>query len=215
MRISPERKIKIEQVAKARQFDLTIVLENVHDPHNIGAVMRSCDAVGISEIFVLFTEAHLTQDRIKIGAKTSGGANKWLTIHYFRDRNECFRKLRETYHLVLAAMPDNGSLNLWSLDFAQPVAFVLGNEKDGVSDESQRLCDGNYFIPMAGMATSLNISVACAVTLYEAYRQRFDKGTIRPDARNASLLESYLSIHEASYSPKTTKSPKDLSIEAE
>lgn len=197
MKITRERKARIGEVALRRQLDLTVILENVHDPHNIGAVIRSCDAVGIAEIYVLYTEPQLTRERLAVGKRTSGGARKWVDIHYFRDVPACMAAVRAKYGRILAAMPGERSVGLWSLDLVQPVAFLLGNERDGLSADALALCDGAYVIPMAGMAHSLNISVACAVTLYEVYRQRELAGRYAPadDAIHVDLVANYLDRH--------------------
>lgn len=200
MKITRERKDRIREVALRRQTDLTVILENVHDPHNIGAVIRSCDAVGIREIYVLYTEPQLTQDRLAAGKRTSGGARKWVDIHYFRDVRDCMATVKSRYGRILAAMPGERSSDLWSLDLVHPVALLLGNERDGLSADAQSLCDGAYVIPMAGMAQSLNISVACAVTLYEAFRQRESAGCYSPveDPAHRDLLADYLDRHAGS-----------------
>lgn len=188
------RKEKIISVASRRQADFTIVLENVHDPHNISAVLRTCDAAGVSEIFVLNTEPHLTPQRFRIGSKTSGGANKWVTVHFYDNPALCISHLKEKYDKVLAATPDEGAVSIWDLDLTGSLAIVFGNEKDGISRETLSLCEGHCIIPMVGMCQSLNISVACAITLYEMYRQRNQAGMYEPksDSDNQALLEKYL-----------------------
>src|SRR3954470_9079216 len=96
--MTEERKRKIESVLSKRQDDLTIVLENVFDPHNISAVMRSCDAVGVQEIYVLTTKIARHK---KWGSRSSSSAAKWLTIHQFEDAAECFGALRLKYSTIL------------------------------------------------------------------------------------------------------------------
>lgn len=192
--MKPSRKEKIISVANRRQSNFTIVLENVHDPHNISAVLRTCDAAGVSEIFVLNTEPHLTPQRFRIGSKTSGGANKWVSVHFYDNPDLCVAHLKEKYNKVLAATPAEEAVSIWDLDFTGRIAIVFGNEKDGISRETLSLCEGHCFIPMVGMCQSLNISVACAITLYEMYRQRNLAGMYEPktDSDNQALLEKYL-----------------------
>jgi tRNA (guanosine-2'-O-)-methyltransferase len=168
-RMTPERRERIESVLSKRQTDLTIVLENVFDPHNISAVMRSCDAVGIQEIYVLNTKIPRHK---KWGSRSSSSAAKWLTIHQFEDTDACFRQLRSRYDQILTTHLSSDAVSLYELNLAQKIALVFGNEHAGVSDEIRALADGNFIIPQVGMIRSLNISVACAVTLYEAYRQK-------------------------------------------
>ena len=96
--ISPLRKAKLERAASLRQPDITIILENVHDPHNIGAVLRSCDSVGLKEVFVLYTESHLNEDHLKLGKRTSSGARKWLDVHLYTDVDAYEKKLNKMNH---------------------------------------------------------------------------------------------------------------------
>ncbi len=167
--MTPEREQRLKNVLEKRQQDLTVVLENVFDPHNISAVMRTCDAVGIQEMHVLNTKISKHK---KWGARSSSSAAKWLTIHQHTDAKHCFKELRKRFPLILTTHLSSSAISLYEIDFTQPVALVFGNEHDGVSEEIRSLADGNFVIPQVGMIRSLNISVACAVSLYEAYRQK-------------------------------------------
>lgn len=167
--MTEERKNKIESVLSRRQNDLTVVLENVFDPHNISAIMRSCDAVGVQEIYVLNTRIPFHKDW---GFHSSRSASKWITVLQFNDVKKCFAEVRAKYSIILATHLSKQSENLYNLDLTQRMALVFGNEQYGVSEEAISLADGNFIIPQVGMIHSLNISVACAVTLYEAYRQK-------------------------------------------
>jgi tRNA (guanosine-2'-O-)-methyltransferase len=167
--MTPERSERLLNVLHKRQGNLTVVLENVFDPHNISAVMRTCDAVGIQDIYVL-------NNRIpphkKWGSKSSSSANKWLTVKQFTDAAECFQDVRNNFPLILTTHLSSDAVNLYDIDFTRPVALVFGNEHSGVSEDIRALADGNFIIPQVGMIRSLNISVACAVALYEAFRQK-------------------------------------------
>ena len=167
--MTPERFNKLTAVLQKRQIDLTVVLENVFDPHNISAVMRTCDAVGVQEIFILNNRIPRHK---KWGARSSSSAAKWLTIHQFEDPAECFHQLRLRYDKILTTHLSSDASLLHELDLTQRTALVFGNEHSGVSEEIRALADGNFIIPQAGIIQSLNISVACAVSLYEAYRQK-------------------------------------------
>jgi tRNA (guanosine-2'-O-)-methyltransferase len=171
--MTPEREERLKSVLDKRQNNLTVVLENVFDPHNISAVMRTCDAVGIQDVYVLNTKIGRHK---KWGVKSSSSASKWLTIHQFTDTIECFTELRKKYPLILTTHLSSSSISLYDIDFSGPVALVFGNEHDGVSEEIRRHADGNFVIPQMGMIRSLNISVACAVSLYEAFRQKNASG---------------------------------------
>ncbi len=171
--MTPERKEKLTQVLSARQPDLTIVLENVFDPHNISAVMRTCDAVGVQEIYILTNRIPRHK---KWGARSSSSAAKWLTVFQFEDVEECFQALRKKYSRIYTTHLSSDAASLHELNLTEPVALVFGNEHSGVSDEIRALADGNFIIPQVGIIRSLNISVACAVTLYEASRQKNNAG---------------------------------------
>ena len=181
--MTPERREKLQSVLRKRQDDITIVLENVFDPHNISAVMRTCDAVGVQEVYVLNTKIPRHK---KWGAKSSSSAAKWLTVYQFENAEECFSELRKKYSKILTTHLSSDAVNLYETDLTQPVALVFGNEHSGVSEEIRSLADGNFIIPQTGIIRSLNISVACAVTLYEAYRQKalaghYDKAKLNGD----------------------------------
>jgi tRNA (guanosine-2'-O-)-methyltransferase len=171
--MTPERTQRIQSVLSNRQNDLTVVLENVFDPHNISAVMRSCDAVGVQEIFVLNTRIPRHK---KWGSRSSSSAAKWLTIHQYDNAAECFAELRKKYTTILTTHLSSGAVSLYDISFSGKLALVFGNEHAGVSDEIRGMADGNFVIPQVGMIRSLNISVACAVTLYEAFRQKTAAG---------------------------------------
>jgi len=167
--MTPEREERIKNVLDKRQNNLTVVLENVFDPHNISAVMRTCDAVGVQEIYVLNTKISRHK---KWGARSSSSASKWLNVQQHIDASVCFTELQKKYPLILTTHLSSSAISLYKIDFTGPVALVFGNEHDGVSEEIRKLADGNFVIPQVGMIRSLNISVACAVSLYEAFRQK-------------------------------------------
>jgi len=167
--MTPQRKEKLNSVLSKRQNDITVVLENVFDPHNISAVMRTCDAVGVQEIYILNTRI---PPHKKWGAKSSSSAAKWLTIYQYENAEACFSLLRKRYSTILTTHLSSDAVSLHNIDLTKAIALVFGNEHDGVSEEIRSLADGNFVIPQVGIIQSLNISVACAVTLYEAFRQK-------------------------------------------
>lgn len=181
--MTPERKNRLESVLSRRQPNLTVVLENVFDPHNVSAVMRTCDAVGIQDIYIL-------NNRIpphkKWGFRSSSTAAQWLTVHQFTNVEACFDELRNNYERIYASYLGEGSKDLYGMDFSESIALVFGNETFGISDEIRKFTDGEFVIPQMGIIRSLNISVACAVTLYEAMRQKriaghYDRKMISPE----------------------------------
>lgn len=190
--MTPERQERLLTVLNQRQDNMTVLLENVFDPHNISAVMRTCDAVGIQEIYVLNTKIPAHK---KWGAKSSSSAAKWLTIHQFTNTENCIEALRKKYDTILTTHLSGDAKSLYGIDFTGKVALAFGNEHDGVSEEIRNLADGNFIIPQVGIIKSLNISVACAVTLYEAFRQKnlaghYDKRSL-PNKHFEALLAEW------------------------
>jgi tRNA (guanosine-2'-O-)-methyltransferase len=190
--MTPERSERIHTILAKRQPGLTVVLENVNDPYNISAVMRTCDAVGIQDIYILNTKigAHEVWS-----AKASSSAMNWLTIHQFTNLDECVAALRKNFDKIYTTHLSTDAVGLYELNFLENVAFVFGNEHDGCSDEIIALADGNFIIPQVGMIKSLNISVACAVSVYEAFRQKnagghYDKMQLDAEVVNG-LMEKW------------------------
>lgn len=184
--MTPERNERLNSVLSKRQLNLTVVLENVADPHNISAVMRTCDAVGIQEIYILNT---VIPRHKKWGAKSSSSASKWLTIHQFTEVKTCFEALRKRYKKIYTTHLSTDAVGLHDLNLTEDVALVFGNEHSGVSDELINLADGNFIIPQVGIIKSLNISVACAVSVYEAFRQKLNAGHYnQPQIKGEELL---------------------------
>ena len=167
--MTPERIERLNTVLAKRQPKLTLVLENVADPHNIAAVMRTADAVGIQDIYILNTKIDLHE---MWSAKASSSAAKWLTVHQFKSAVECFEVLRKNFEKIYTTHLSTDAVGLYDLNLTESVALVFGNEKSGCSEEIIKLADGNFIIPQVGIIKSLNISVACAVTVYEAFRQK-------------------------------------------
>lgn len=208
--LSDRRRAKFERVIARRQPNLTVIIENVHDFHNIGAVLRSCDAVGIMEIFVLYSDAHLNKRHLALGKRSSGGARKWVDVHFYTDVAACFQHVKSKYPTVLATHLTAESKDLYQLDLTAPVALLFGNEHKGVSEAALAYADGNFTIPQMGMVESLNISVACAVTLYEAMRQRrvagfYDDNTPLDKNDRANLFTEYRQRHEDRTKNKKTE----------
>ncbi|MCS6867736.1 MAG: tRNA (guanosine(18)-2'-O)-methyltransferase TrmH [Thermus sp.] len=185
------RRKRIEDVLKRRQPDLTVLLENVHKPHNLSAILRSCDAVGV-------LEAHAVNPTggVPTFNETSGGSHKWVYLRVHPDIAEAFRFLRERGFRVYATALSREAQDYREVDYTQPTAILLGAEKWGVSPEALALADGAIQIPMLGMVQSLNVSVAAAVILFEAQRQRlraglYERPRLDPELY-AQVLEDWL-----------------------
>ena len=173
--MTEKRRIKFESVLRHRQPDITVVIEDIHDPHNVSAILRSADAVGILQVQLVYTKEKFP----KLGRKSSASANKWIARRSFPSIRECYEKLRSEGYLVCATHLGIKSTSLYTLDLTNKVALVFGNEHRGVSKEAAELADMNFQIPMVGMIQSLNVSVACAVSLYEVFRQRVATGRFK------------------------------------
>ena len=163
---------RLSDALKHTQPDLTIVLENIHDPHNVSAILRSCDAVGVRKINLLYTAEKFP----RIGKKSSASANKWIENQKFKSVSDCYKSLKEDGFLIATSVVGAKSVSLYDLDLRKKMALVFGNEHRGVSKEAASSADILFQIPMYGMVQSLNVSVACAITLYEAFRQRMRSG---------------------------------------
>ena len=169
-----DKRIKrLREVIEKRQPTLSIVLENINDPHNLSAVVRSCDAVGIMEVCLVY---YGEQPFPELGKSSSASAKKWVGIRKFGSVKECYTALRKENKKIYTTQMSSEAKSLYELNLTEPVALVFGNEHDGVSAEACKLADGNFLVPQVGMIQSLNISVACAVSLYEAFRQRLAAG---------------------------------------
>ncbi len=192
---------KFKEVIHRRQPNITVILENVHDQHNIGAVLRTCDSIGIMEIFILQSREDFRVTNVTLGQRTSAGARKWVDVHLYNDLDACFKHIKSKYSKIYATHLDSDSKSLHELDLTDSVALLFGNERDGVSQEALARCDGNFIVPQVGFVQSLNISVACAVTLYEAFRQRNEKGFYSDNpqlnkSEQENLYAEYLRRHE-------------------
>ena len=195
--MKPERLEKIKALVDRRQGNITVILEDVVDMHNVGAVIRTCDSVGIKELYMIYSDPIYIPGRLKVGKLTSGGSRKWVDVHFYEDMVLAFEKIRTKYDRVLATHLGETSKSIHEIDLTASVAILFGNETRGVSQAAMRYVDANILIPQMGMVQSLNISVACAVTLYEAYRQRMEKGlytrnTTMTEKERADLLTDYM-----------------------
>lgn len=189
--LSDDRSEKIYACVSRRQPSLSIVLENVHDPHNVSAVLRSCDAVGVIDVHLVY---HSGQSFPELGEKSSASARKWVLTHKHPSIDECYDYLRREGKKILTTGMSNEAKSLYAIDFTEPIAIVFGNEHAGVSEEAILKADGNMLIPQVGMIQSLNISVACAVTLYEAFRQRSLNGMYDSIQMDDIMLKDYLNV---------------------
>jgi tRNA (guanosine-2'-O-)-methyltransferase len=182
---------KIKWVLSKRQPSLQVVIENIHDPHNVSAIFRTCDAAGIPRVSLVYNVEKFP----KIGKKSSASAYKWIERDKYKSVDECYRKLKENGITIFASSLNNDAKSLYDLELTKKSAIVFGNEHRGLSKEAEELADERFFIPMFGMVQSLNVSVSAAISIYEAVRQRlkngmYDKSEMDDDELNA-LLDSW------------------------
>ena len=161
------RRRLIDAVLDRRQPDLTVLAERLHKPRNLSAIVRTCDAVGIGEVHAVPGETGLS-----VHWNTSQGAEKWVRVRPHESLEAACGHLRRRGLQLVAAHPSDGAEDYREFDYTVPTALVVGTELFGVSAEALALADRQVMVPMQGMTRSLNVSVACAIVLYEAMRQR-------------------------------------------
>lgn len=187
--MTPQRIQRLREVLARRQPDLTVLMDNVHKPHNFSAVLRSGDAVGVLEAHGVWPQARLRP----VGA-TSGGAGKWIRVVSHRDMAGAAAHLRGRGFRLVAADNAPGAVDYRQVDYTVPTALVLGAELEGVSDVARAHLDARVSIPMQGMARSLNVSVAAALVLFEARAQReaaglYERCRLEPERYRETLFE--------------------------
>jgi tRNA (guanosine-2'-O-)-methyltransferase len=168
----PQRYQRIKELLDRRQLDLTVLMENVHKSHNLSAIVRTCDAVGIDRVHAVYP----SDQKAPTYSVTSKGAEKWVDLKTHSDLKTAINYLQEKKFNIYAAHLSDRAQDYRAIDYTKPTAIVLGTEKWGISEEAAALVDGHIIIPMLGMVKSLNVSVAAAVILFEAQRQRLEAG---------------------------------------
>lgn len=175
--MTPERYAKIMRVLSRRQPTLTVLMDQVNKPHNLSAIIRTCDAVGVLEAHAVAPKGgKLAEFEGHTFEATSGSAHKWVTVNRHQDAAQAVRDLQAQGVQVLATHLSQRSVDYRDADYTRPTCVLLGAEKWGVGDEAADAADGNIIIPMFGMVQSLNVSVAAATILFEAQRQRLAAG---------------------------------------
>ena len=165
------RRSKIRAVLEKRQPDLTVLLEQVHKPHNLSAILRSCDAVGVFEAHCVSLEG-----RVPTFNETSASAEKWVPLRVHATITEAITALKTRGFQVVATHLSADAVDYRKVDYTVPTCLLLGAERWGLTADAASAADRNVIIPMMGMVSSLNVSVAAATILFEAQRQRLAKG---------------------------------------
>jgi len=165
--MSPERFARITQMLNRRQPELTVCLEQVHKPHNLSAIVRTADAVGISDVHATWEDKAM-----RLSGKSATGSQNWVKVHSHETTGDAIAQLRAQGMQIIATNLSDTAIDFREVDYTKPTAILMGQEKHGISDEALALADQDVIIPMVGMCQSLNVSVASALILYEAQRQR-------------------------------------------
>ncbi|NTU58415.1 MAG: tRNA (guanosine(18)-2'-O)-methyltransferase TrmH [Chlorobiaceae bacterium] len=172
--IAPERFHKIRRLLEQRQTDMTLVMENVNKAHNLAAIIRSCDAVGIHQIHAVSFRSF-----IRTRQNTAAGASKWVKVNLGDSVVPICSNLRQEGMQILVATFRPDAVDFRSIDYTKPTAIIVGEELTGPSEDALRMADRCVYIPMCGIVESLNVSVAAAIILFEAQRQREAAGLYR------------------------------------
>ncbi len=190
---TPEREEKLKAAVERRQRGI-VVFEDIHDPHNAEAVLRTCDAFGFQRAAFIF-DKQTRFNPLRVGKATSSSANKWLDYEMYDSARECIENLHGRGYEVVATVAADDAESIFEADLTAPdIAVMFGNEHAGLTEDAVRLADRRLTIPMAGMVRSLNLSVSAALVLFEITRQREAVGAAAyrlSDQDAEALLESF------------------------
>ena len=173
--VTPKRSARIKEVLRKRTRHLTVVLENLFQPHNASAVLRSCECFGIQDVHIVENDYAFERTR-----GVSMGAEKWLTMHHYNEEvfntQACLRNLKSAGYRLAATTLREGAVPLQEIEMDEPLALMFGTELSGLTETAHQEADLFVYLPMWGFTQSFNISVSCALSLYEL-RRRLDQAT--------------------------------------
>lgn len=169
--MNAQRYARIRAMLAARQHDLTVCMEQVHKPHNVSAVIRTADAVGVHEVHAVWPGS-----RMRTMVSSAAGSNSWVQVKTHRTIADAVTHLKDQNMQILATHLSDKAVDFREIDYTRPTCILMGQEKTGITQEALDLADQDIIIPMIGMVQSLNVSVASALILYEAQRQRKNAG---------------------------------------
>ncbi|MGF1724489.1 tRNA (guanosine(18)-2'-O)-methyltransferase TrmH [Photobacterium nomapromontoriensis] len=169
--MTPDRFQRIHSVLATRQPDLTVCMEEVHKPNNVSAIIRTADAVGVHKVHAVWPT-----ESMRLHSHTSAGARNWVELETHDSMVDAIATLKAQGMQVLATNLSDDAVDFREIDYTQPTAIILGGEKNGITAQALAMADQDIIIPMVGMVQSLNVSVASALILYEAQRQRQNAG---------------------------------------
>lgn len=188
--MTKERLEKLTKVAALRQKNLAVILEDLHDPHNAAAILRTCDAFGVQDVRFIFDQEKAYNPR-RIGKVSSASANKWLSITVYKSTAEALTALRKEKFQNAATLLDAKSVSLSRVKFPEKIALWLGNEHRGLSPLAAEAAHLKINIPMSGLVQSLNVSVTAAILIYEISRQREKKPQLLSAREQKNLLNKW------------------------
>ena len=197
--LTEARQKKVQTVASLRNFSNCVVLEGIYDRGNISAVMRTAEALGFVNFHVIET-----QSKFKEANRVTQGADKWTEVEKWKTTKDCIAELKKRGHRIVVTSLE-ASKPIHEIDFTTPTAFVLGNEKEGISEEMKYLSDERIILPMSGFVQSYNISVAGALGLYHIYQDRLKKL-----GKNHDVSPEQIEILKAHYAIRTQDSSFDI-----
>lgn len=176
-----QRHARIREMLARRQPDLTVCMEQVHKPHNVSAIIRTADAIGVHEVHAVWPDK-----RQRAGVSAAAGSNSWVRLKTHATIGDAVDHLKKSGMQILATHLSDKAVDFREIDYTKPTCILMGQEKTGITQDALDLADRQIIIPMIGMVQSLNVSVASALILYEAQRQRQNAGLYQ---RETSLLE--------------------------
>ena len=194
MSILPRRFDRIKKVLNCRMKNLTVLIEAVNKPHNLSAILRTCDAAGVYEANFI-----CKKDEVKTFNSTAQGSQKWVRLNNYETQISAVSDLRKNGFKLYGTTLNEKSKDYRNFDYSDNICFVLGAEKWGLSDELNSEVDESIFIPMSGMVQSLNVSVAASILLFEAIRQRELKGLLPLNGEGLNATEYHETLFEWSY----------------
>ncbi|WP_337263292.1 MULTISPECIES: tRNA (guanosine(18)-2'-O)-methyltransferase TrmH [unclassified Serratia (in: enterobacteria)] len=192
--MSPERYARICEMLATRQPDLTVCLEQVHKPHNVSAIIRTADAVGVHQVHAVWPSA-----RMRTLVSSAAGSNSWVNVKTHPTIADAVAQMKSQGMQILATHLSTRAVDFRAVDYTRPTCVLLGQEKTGITEQALALADQDIIIPMIGMVQSLNVSVASALILYEAQRQRQNAGMYRRERSALSEEEQQRLLFEGGY----------------
>ena len=192
--MNAQRFARIREMLAARQHDLTVCMEQVHKPHNVSAVIRTADAVGVHEVHAVWPGS-----RMRTMASAAAGSNSWVQVKTHPSIADAVNELKGRGMQILATHLSDKAVDFREIDYTRPTCVLMGQEKTGITQQALDLADQDIIIPMVGMVQSLNVSVASALILYEAQRQRQNAGMYQRQASELPYEEQQRLLFEGGY----------------